>query len=341
METTFYSQNTGRFYPFDEDAVQNTRQPVSSWTECHLDILRRGFADLGIVVLSSNDGKSRVDAVAHIENAAEGLFMSVEVRAGENVYSAPRMLLVPRDSVTQRLDVQDFSTVKFAVDCDGGEMYGFVTLGYPGDIAAPDGQVLENVPIHQTCVKLVPYLRSIEVSNKDRWLPGEDEKCPKDRRPRPASWDYGDLLEDSPEILHIKAGYNCQLKVNKADNRIVIQPKPGAGMGVVAEAVPLGYDETRFENGVEAFPDMPDSNRYEPRLDAIRELPLARTFAGSYGANIEVITDRNFVSFTERRAGNDECTPFDLVIRHMGTPLQCDTSPNSPESRLTDCVADV
>lgn len=317
MESTFYSQNTGRYYPFDEAAVQSQ----SSTRSCEeLEILRKAVVDLGMVILLPRIIRGTVKAFVDIYTTDAGRAMRIEIRISDLVFSSGDILL----------PTSDFDTVKFRTLAGNSEIYGFVTSGYMSLLTDFQQSVLQ-VPVHRTCIKpMLRELQSVTAANEDRWLPPAE--CWEERPARPEEWDYGELMQPGEVSMRLKAGYNCKLTVSEADGRVIIQPEPGAGMGELLEHIPLG-------RGLDGILEEPISDLYFPRLDNIQEdLVVAKSFAGAYGLNVKVVTDENFVSFVSRSESDERgCVEQCLVIRYEGAPPLCSTTTVNPGTGLQPC----
>jgi len=297
METPFYSQNTGRFYPFDEARITSVRDECG---ECVLDVLYRGIVDLGIAVISSDDLLDPVISECEISKVGNVRSVSVTVTCSSESHE----LTFSYDGS------QDFVTVKSS----NGRVYGFLTFGVFSAWSVPDFSV-SSIPVYRGCVKWLNHVQldSVSVVNGDRWLP-KDECNPDRFADRPQQWSYG-YVTNSNMIL--KAGYNCKISFLERENKIQIQPMLRAGMGEVKEQVGLGYDLP----GSGSVPDFePYFNDKIKRFDTIQpDVRFVRSVAGAYGVGVSVTHDYNFrsqvIKDEEYAEENNSCVKQHLCIK--------------------------
>jgi hypothetical protein len=78
MFTPFHSQNTGRFYPFDESEIASQKDIfTSAHGENGLDIIRKGIVDLGIVLYV--DSGTALETAAYCNITKNNDIFSVEI----------------------------------------------------------------------------------------------------------------------------------------------------------------------------------------------------------------------------------------------------------------------
>ena len=302
MITSFQSQNTGRFYPFDE-----TELP-SGLSDTDLRVLKRGIVDLGIVVLSDDDFRKEVRAVCTLTKKGSDCEFVIKAECYDAAYT-----LTIKSEPPAPGESADFKTY-YGLDEYESVMsdakfhiYGFITLGF-AEVLASCLTEIKDIPIYRDCIKWVNrrHLRSVAVSNEDRWLPATKD-CDdsmseiKDRR---AIWQQcvisrGDIV--------LKAGYNCSLVFLPGENKVQIGSVPFAGNGEVAVALALGKDEPALESG---------------RFDTlISRAGGAKAVSGAYGETVRLSHDTNFSSKveTDNRKG---CPKDTLIIEYTRKNLR-------------------
>jgi len=304
MEPSFYSQNTSRFYPLDEDKISSVRD---TYSECDLDILRQGIVDLGMVVVTDDEHQDSV-------------FSSCTISKADNTYSVVVTADCASDSYQLEFTFEnpsDFATIKAS---NGSNVYGFLTLGLSA-VWSRYAVSLIDIPVYRGCIKWLNkrHLRSVEVRNSDRWLP--QDECYPDKVPnRPDRWSYGTI--NAGDII-LKAGYNCKITSSERENKIQIQPSPRAGMGEVRVPVGLGegliYDEESGEFQPITEQVDAESGRFDTIIGNIR---YAKSVAGAYGDHIVVSCDRNFLSqkienMSESEESESESESQSICPRHV------------------------
>jgi len=308
VETSFYSQNTLRFYPFDEEQVQSNR---SSFSEIEINVLQKGIVDLGIVLYTSNDDISPAEVMASLRQVSDGYKVTVIISEGEEFH--PLEFIIPKNTL-------DFTTIKSVA---GSDLYGFITIGHAallGCLPIEGSQTPEftDIPVYIGCVKILNKrkINSIEILNQDRFLPSN--KClPDPTENRPSFWSYGSITLGD---VIFKEGYNCLITFLPLENRIVLMPLAGAGLGQVKTPIGKGY----FDGNFEPF-NPPDSNRF----DGIEAGKIfAKTVAGAYGNHIVLTHDNNFIAEVTPL---DQCEPQTLTITCIGDIRgECEEPPVPP-----------
>ena len=291
METPFYSQNTGRFYPFDDASTASIRE---EYGECILDVLRRGIVDLGLVVISNDSYTAPVISSCKISKSGKTVSVSVTVTCtGES-----------HNLTFSCNGLQDFITVKSSTS----RVYGFLTFGLSSVWDVHDFSISQ-IPVYRGCVKWLNHVQlgSVSIVNEDRWLPNDE--CAPDRfAGRPSQWSYG-YVTDSNLIL--RAGYNCRISFLERENKIQIQPILRSGMGEVKEQVGLGYNLL----GSAVTPSFePYFSNVLKRFDSIRsDVVFAKSVANAYGINVALTLDNNFksqiIKIGSDEVGSDEKNP--------------------------------
>jgi hypothetical protein len=309
METSFYSQNTGRFYPFDEDNVQSHRaENEAKYGAQAMELIQKGIVDMGMVVMTGDSRTEPIITYCRISKSGDvftvAIYADCEYFVKNSTHTenpgeldplggwADPSLSVEIDSYFLEfqftaLQLTDYITLKAN---DETHCYGYLTIGIASlwtkpDIIPASVPCLE-FPVHRTCVKwLNRQLTSLEVLNEDRYLP--DDRCLPDLI-RPEMWSYGYVL---PGDIILRAGYNCEIQFSEADNTIWFYPVAYGGLGKVAEHLPLGFQFIAGQGWTKEPQISPDRRRYD-WIDT--SIAFASSVAEAYGNEILVETDGNF-----------------------------------------------
>jgi hypothetical protein len=258
---SFFDDNTSRFYPFNEEHIQERREELTGI----IDILKRGIADAGIVVAS---GRTLVGGVY-------GKLYSVTVNnfyytASFNVSSVPLVF-----EWTAKEFHEPFITIK--AETPDGETFGYLVLGHAEVWQALSGQFSwtkeeeDGVELQRSRISWLDQRQVTQITafNTERLRATAPDGCP------PIQWQFGSVLNenelrsqpagsmtpgtitDRPIIF--REGYNCSITTDVELNRFSITPAVNAGLGIVAEDLPRGYGERK--------PATPGRTRYDGALD--------------------------------------------------------------------------
>jgi hypothetical protein len=258
---SFFDDNTSRFYPFNEERIQERREELTDV----IDILKRGIADVGIVVAS---GRTLVGNVyGKLYSITSNNFYYT---ASFNVSSVPLTF-----EWTAKEFREPFVTIK--AETADGETFGYLVLGH--------SEVWQSLPLQFSWTKeeqdgvdlqrsRISWLDQRQVTqitafNTERLRATAPDGCP------PIEWQFGSVLNESElrsqpldsitpgtitdRPIVFREGYNCSITTDVNLNRFAITPVAGAGLGIVAEDLPRGYGErkpitagrTRYDGALE------------------------------------------------------------------------------------------
>lgn len=392
METTFYSQNLGRYYPLDQAAAEAMRLDP-----CAAGVIQRAIADFGITMFTDVEVPGQVNVhMVDVRVSGSVFEFALKIAVGEEVATTPPITISSGEWV-------EFGTIKLdftehAEELLDARMYAYFVMGSAEIFSMPASLGGLEFKVNRTSTQFISRreVRSVGIQNEQRWMPFlrrlpadynpppfgwcksldtfcvfdvpvQDKDCPADTEGAenrveqhkvrqgcdnyvPALWEYGDLLSGTdygnPDVepadhILLKAGYNCQITVNQKDNKIIIRPKRGAGMGELAEHIPLGY---KFDaNGENPVIEKPVASVFAPRLDTIPNMDPVKTFAGAFGDNIDVTTDNSFavsvlVDGQELSPGEEldefEDYKYALVVKLTDQSAVCDATPEPVPSGL-------
>jgi hypothetical protein len=239
---SFFDDNTGRFYPFNEEKLQERR---TEFSEQLVTLLKRGIADTGIVVAS---GRTLIGAVYgklyRITKVSDYYEVCFNISTITLKFSwTPEALQTP------------FTTIK--AETTDGETFGYFILGHrelwdnlPDPFVWNYGSE-SGIELQRSRISWLDQRQITHVTpwNTERLRATNSEGCPPIQWPEGSTLPEGSLrpvgttITDQPIVF--REGFNCSITTSPDTNRLVIQPIAGAGKGVVSEDLSRGIGEQK------------------------------------------------------------------------------------------------
>lgn len=260
---SFFADNLGRFYPFDEDDVHLKIQKHSLPRDfLLLRLLQEGVADLGIVITrkrekrnSCNDQMPQAVRLTYISRLHKTLQLVIQVLDYDLLFEWQS------DEITEPFHTLTASTAQ-------GEIFGYCVLGVQGIWnTLPTNFVWSGVAADQDIKVQRTRVMCPERRQLTHVIAWNQARTRSETDCENIIWPVG--TEQSPNYLWrqpddalititdsdvvFKEGYNSHIAFDETVNRISVNAVAGAGMGVVGEEIKRG--------AVEEFPYVMSGNR--------------------------------------------------------------------------------